>query len=181
MENYIKFLKEKEEELNSICREKGFEVTIVNMSCKYDTIYGGLIFKKLDNTYVSNFTINFIWEYWYMRNSYYNSIGLLNENGRHIDDVNFYTIPKLIYNFLNVDNLTFVCEFEGGKYDKKILSKEEMKEFSIYNKKLSKNSTFIEVTQYIPFTKGYLRSYRPSIDYGIIYYKLIATENLLCY
>lgn len=172
---YIEFLKEKEEELNNIGREKGFEVTIENPYCKYDTILGELIVKNLDNNYPSNFTIKVKWNNF--DNTYNsNSIDIL-ENGRWVDSVDLLnTLPKLIYNYFNIDKLNFVCRFEGGKYDKKVMSREEIEKLS-FRTNLSKNSTFMEMIKYTPFMNRYHRAKRSHIDYGTIYFTLIDSSD----
>lgn len=166
-------LKEREEELNNICRQKGFELNIVDNGELYNGRAVKIHIKTMDNNFITNFTL---------------SVGItfgggnddeiisINGNGvkTYIND-----IPKWIYNYLNYDKVQYVCNFIGGEYDGQTMNREEIEKIcftstDIFIPKVNENelSPFVDVIRYIPIIPFYY-SKRPKVDFGTIYYTYV--------
>lgn len=168
IENYINLLKEKEEELNNICRQKGFELTIVDK----DNNFGEIHIKRLDNSYPTNFIIKI----WVPFNIYH--IEILNTHEDCIKQTTINDIPKWIYNYLNYDKVEFVCNFIGGEYDGQIMNREEIEKISKTTISKMNKLTFKKFITYLPILNNYRYMKRPKVDFGTIYYTYVESLNI---
>ena len=158
----IKTLKEKEEKLNNICRNKGFELTIVNN----ENGRGKILIKKLNNS--ANIEIQI------SSNSINNEVPPYNEYISIIDsntkeklkEIKIYDIPKWIYNYFNCDKIKYEYEFIGGEYDGQIMNREEIEKISINTISKTDNLTFEEFITYQPIIQYYFVEYK--IEFGKI-------------
>lgn len=170
----LNLLKEVEKKVNNICIERGFELTLLDKGEYYGNMLGEILVRNFNKS-ILPFTIQIRYSLFDLSNTGYIQII---KNGYWVDDVNIYeTLPKLLYNYFNIDSIKFVCNLEGGKYDKETLSRDEIEKKTY--KHFNKNMSFEEMINYIPFLTDYNRAKRPIVEFGTIYFTLLSTKNFI--